>query len=201
MLPRAQSDLVPDARRGRVRVFGQENDGVELRGVRGVDAGGRADETVWGLRDHERRPRTQDPGRLGQDHLEPPRIAVAAGELDRILGGVDVRKTHHASLGLRHDLLGDTDDVAGAQLERTEDQAGEIVTRFDLRKPLDGEDLHHSRITPPVAASRTDSASSLAARLSFISVRVTCGRTRTASSPAAPAASAWSITSASSRPG
>ena len=68
-------------------------------------------------RDHERRPGAHDLDRLAQDHLDLPRIAVAAGELDGPRRRLDVVEADDAALDLRHRLLGDDDDVA--RLEAT----------------------------------------------------------------------------------
>ena len=63
------------------------------------------------------------------------------------------------------------------ELDGLGDHRRQIVAVPDLRQALDGENRDHPRITPPCAASRTASASRRVVRLSFISVRVTCGRT------------------------
>ena len=148
-----------------------------------------------GLGDHERRPAADDAGGLAEDDLEPPRVAVGAGEPPGLVRRLDLVQADDAPLGLRDHLLGDADDVAVAQLHRSRDQRREIVALGDLGEPLDRQDLDHAR-----AASRTASASRRAARRSRISVAVTCGRMPSRSTAAAPSASARSTTSASISP-
>jgi len=87
------------------------------------------------------------------------------------------------------------------RLEAMPNARHRTLLRLILGETLDGDDLYHRRVTPPSAASRTAAARERAALRSFISVRVTYGRTPAASTFFAPDASARSRTSASSRPG
>ena len=186
-----------------VGILRQQDDLVGRRRVRGIDPGRGADEAVARLGDHERRAAPEHARRLAQDHLELARVAVTR-ESDRLLGRLNFGERDYPPLRLRDDLVGDADDVAVLELDRCGDHRRQVVSSLDLREPFDWEHgyaacgattssrtkidgfavvfvldfVSHSRITPPRAASRTASASRRAVRLSFISVRVTCGRTR-----------------------
>ena len=106
------------ARGGGVRVERQQDHRARALRVRGIDAGRRADEAVPRARDHERRPRAHDLGRLAQDHLDLPRIALVPGELDGPRRRLDLVEANDATLDLRDRLLGHDDDVAVPRARR-----------------------------------------------------------------------------------
>src|SRR5205085_415647 len=112
-------------------------------------------EAMPGLRDHERRAGTQDARGLAEDDLEAPRIVAGACQLARFGRRLDLVEPDYATLGLRDDLVGHTDDVAVLELGAAGDQRGHVVSGHDFGQAFDGEDLDQSRITPPRAASRT----------------------------------------------
>src|SRR6476469_3132459 len=109
-----------------------------------VDAGGRTDEPVLGLRDHERPALSDDLLRLTEHHLDLARVALVAGELAGLLGRLEIVEPDDAPLGLRDRLLRDDEDVTVAQLGPLEDERPEIVALPDLRQAADGEDLDRS---------------------------------------------------------
>ena len=61
-----------------VRIDRKQDERVRPLGIRGVDTGGRADESVLRLRDHERRARADDLSALAQDHLDSARILIGS---------------------------------------------------------------------------------------------------------------------------
>ena len=110
-----------DARGRRVGIDRQEHERARLGRVRRVDARRGADEAVPRLRDHERRPRPDDRGRLGEDHLEAASV-VSGRELARALRRLDVVEPNDAALRLRDGLLRDDDDVAVLERHALGDQ-------------------------------------------------------------------------------
>ncbi len=101
-----------------------------------------------GLCDHEPGPGAHDAGALAQDDLELAQIAPLAGELTGALGGLDLVEADDAPLRLRDGLLGDDDDVAGAQLRRAGDHRAQVVAGADLGQALDREDGDHAGGSP-----------------------------------------------------
>ena len=97
-------------------------------------------------RDHERRPRAHDLGRLAQDHLHLPRVALVPGELDGARRRLDLVQANDAALDLRHRLLRDDDDVA--VLEPADAGAGvgqqpaEIVALLELGNARQADHPH-----------------------------------------------------------
>ncbi len=133
---RQRRQALAERRGGGVRVERQQDHGAGALRIRGIDAGGGADEAVPRARDHERRPRAHDLSRLAQDHLHLPRVAFLAGQLNRPRRRLDLVQSNDPALGLRHRLLGHDDDVA--VLEATHARAGvgqqlpEVVPLLEL---------------------------------------------------------------------
>ncbi len=106
---------------GLVRVFGQQHDG-SLGGVGLIHARRRQDQAVPGLRDGGGAAPGDHPHRLRLDGLLP--------------GGGD-----HPALRLAHDLRGNDEDVALAQVGRgAEDEGRQVAARGDLGQPGDRHD-------------------------------------------------------------
>ncbi len=135
---------------GCVGVDREQDEHAGAGRVRGVDTGRGADEAVAGLGDHERRSRADDACGLAENHLDVTRI-VAAGMLQRGVGGLDVLERNHAALRLGHGLLGHHEDVSAREtagpLRSLRKQPGEVVPLLDLGDALQREDLDsgHSR--------------------------------------------------------
>src|SRR5205085_911648 len=113
----------PDAQPvgGRIGILRQQNDGVWLGRVRGIDAGGGADEAVPGLRDDERRPCSDEASALAQDHLEPAGILLP-GQLARLGGWLYRGQPDDPTFGLGDNFVRDNDHVAVLELHRSRDQ-------------------------------------------------------------------------------
>ena len=150
-----------DPRGRRIGIDREEHERAILRRVRRVDSRRRADEAVPRLRDHERRPRPDDLGCLGEDHLQAASI-FSGCELACALRRLDAVEPNHAALRLRDHLLRDDDDVAVLERHALGDQRGEIVSLDDLGDALDGyhAELRHrqgrsrrARDEPPRRAS------------------------------------------------
>ena len=175
--PVRASSAARSARRGRVRILGQQDDLVGRRRVRGVDPGRGADEAVACLGDHERRAAAEHAGRLAQDHLEPgagrrrPR-ARAPPRTARPRRGATTRPSAFETTFWATQTTSPSRSSTAAAIIAARSSPSTIsgspstgrtaITRASRR-----------RGPPP----RTASASRRAVRLSFISVRVTCGRT------------------------
>ena len=113
-----------------------------------------------------------------------------------------------ASLGLRHDLLRDRDDVVVAHAERSQrlgQHRGKVVALADLREALDGPDLDRhdasstavrataaatssSRITVSVTATRIPSSSAIRGAASRSRSSITHAESRSRYARAAPSA-------------
>ena len=94
-------------------------------------------------RDHERRARANDLGRLAQDHLHLPGVALLPGQLHCPGGRLDLGEPHDSPLHLGDRLLCDDDDVAwlepsGARAGLGQ-QAAEIVACLELRHALEAD--------------------------------------------------------------
>src|SRR5439155_12260475 len=109
-------------------------------------AGVRADEPVARLADQDAALPANDLRALRQHDLDLARVLPRLRRhLARALARCDIREMHDAPLALRHDLLGDDDDVAVADLLAlgmggAPDERREIVARPDLRQTVDGGD-------------------------------------------------------------
>ena len=104
-----------------------------------VDAGIGADKPVPRLRDDHPVGANQADALVEHD-LDLAWIGLQpGGQFDRLRTRGDGGHVHESTLGLRHGLLGDDDDVAfdegGA---RRQDQGRKVVTRLDLGKTGDG---------------------------------------------------------------
>ena len=87
-----------DAGRRCVGIDRQEDEHAGRGSVRRVDTCRGADEPVRRLGDHERRAHAHHARGLAQDHLDPARIVVVAGDLDRLGGRLDGCELDHAPL-------------------------------------------------------------------------------------------------------
>ncbi len=96
-----------------------------------------------GLRDHQPVSRAHDARGFPQDRLELSQVRSRPGKLARSLTRVDPIEAHDPALELGDDLLCDDDDITVPQLESGGDHRFEVVPLFDLRKPIDREDLDH----------------------------------------------------------
>jgi hypothetical protein len=106
---------------GLVRVLGQQHDGPR-GGVGLIHASCRQHQSVPGLRDGGGAAPGHHPHRLGLDGLLP-------------------RDGDHPALRLTHDLRGDDEDVARAQVRGGRgDERGEVAARGDLGQPGDRHD-------------------------------------------------------------
>ena len=88
------------------------------------------------LRDHERRPRTNEARTLAQDCLQPPRI-LAGRKLARLRRRLDFVEAHHPAFGLGDDLVRNDDHVSGLELRGGGDQSRDVVPLAHLRQPPD----------------------------------------------------------------
>ncbi len=150
--PRPLADLLANGCSGRVGVDGQQHERVRLGRVRCVDAGGRTHEPVARLRDHERWARAHDPRGFAEDHLQVARV-VSSRELDGCSRRLDVVEANDPPLRLRHDLLGDHDDVAVLELDPLDDERAEVVPLRDLREAFHRDDTKlRQRPAPPLRA-------------------------------------------------
>ena len=93
------------------------------------------------LGDDEAPAHADEAHRLPQDRLEPTRVLLGAGELDRLGGGLELVEPHHAALGLGDHLLRHDHDVAVLEPDPLRDERRHVVALAHLRDPLDGEDL------------------------------------------------------------
>src|SRR5262249_36284536 len=116
--------------------------------VRLVDACGRADESVPGLADDERRPHTDDALRLAEDPLDAARVSLVACDLACALGRLDIVEPDDSPLHLRDRLLRDDDDVAVLELDAVDDVRGEVVAFVQLRDAGDGKDVEAGQCRP-----------------------------------------------------
>ncbi len=177
---RLAPQAVADAAGRAVAVDGQQRRVAPLH-VRQVDAGVGAHEAVDRLADDELAPSAQHPHRLPLDQR-----LVRQG-----IVGID---RHQPVLGLRHDLLGDHDDVAvdeGRALGDggLGDERGQVGAHADLGQALDAEDLESCRHRPgsPTAApaSSTTRARAAASVGPVMIVGATTARTPSASTASA----------------
>ena len=95
------------------------------------------------LRDHQRPALADDLLRLAQHGLHLARIALVARQLTGLRGRLQRVDPDHTTLGLRHDLLRDDDDVAVLELGAPGDQRAEVVALPDLGQAAHGDDLNH----------------------------------------------------------
>ena len=130
--------------RRRVRVDRQQDEHARLGRVRMVDAGRRADEPVRGLGDHERPALADDPLRLPQHGLHLARVALVAGELDRLRRRLEAVDADHATFRLGHDLLREHEHVAVRELGAFRDHRRQIVALPDLGQAVHGQDRDHA---------------------------------------------------------
>ena len=143
---------------------------------------------MFSLRDDEFAAAAQDANRFRLDQrLVRQRI-----------GRVDIDE---ATLGLRHDLLGDDKAVAILKVSvvGSGDQFGEIVAGADLTNVVDGDDLEIGHGQTPIAASWQAWASAAATPGCFMMVGMTIGRIPASSTSEARSRSASSITSVAAR--
>ena len=167
--------------RGLVRVLGQQHHGPR-GGVGLVHPGRGQHQAVPGLRDRGRAAPGHHPHRLRLDGLLP-------------------RGGDHPALGLAHDLGGDHEDVAVAQVrDRRRDQRRQVGARGDLRQPGDRE--HRNRRSCTHVSSRARSSAARAIAVVAGRSRISSGSARTsipASAGSSPrmstAALSWSSTS------
>jgi hypothetical protein len=124
--------------RRRIGIDGKQDERVRTLRVRRVDPGGRAHESVTGLRDHERWPRPYDLTGLAENNLDPARITVCS-KLHRTLRRLDPAEVDDTTLDLRDCLLGDDEHVVGldACLARgIHEERSEVVPLLELRDPV-----------------------------------------------------------------
>jgi hypothetical protein len=95
---------------------------------------------VSGLRDHERRTNPHDARRLAKDHLDPARVLVAFGDLERALRRLDLVETDDTAFRLRDRLLGEHDDVPVLDLDALRDERREVVAARDFGQADDRDD-------------------------------------------------------------
>ena len=100
-------------------------------------------------RDDERAARAHDADGFAQDHLDVPRVAVRAGELERTRRRVDVLQASDAAFRLRDDLLREHDDVAVLERAALRHELGEVRAGGDLGQALERQDreAHGSPVT------------------------------------------------------
>jgi hypothetical protein len=95
---------------------------------------------VPGLGDHQRLAHAHHALRLAQDRLDAARVLIVAGDLARLLRGLDVVEADDAALRLRDGLLREDDDVAVLELELRADELSEVISFLDLRQAFDRND-------------------------------------------------------------
>jgi hypothetical protein len=103
---------------------------------------------VGRLGDHQRLAHAHHALRLPQDRLDAARVLIVAGDLARLLRGLDVVEADDAALRLGDGLLRENDDVAVLELELGRDELGEVVPFTDLRQALDRNEANLSQGKP-----------------------------------------------------
>ena len=93
---------------------------------------------MLGLGDDERQPNAHHARRLAEDHLDPPRILLVAGNLPRALRRLHAGESDNPALGLRDDLLRKHDDVAVLELDLGDDELRQSVPSLISGRPVTG---------------------------------------------------------------
>ena len=144
------TDAVADLLRRRIGIIREQDEHLRPGRIRRVDARGGADEAVLRLGDDERQPNAHDPCSLAEDHLDPARILLVAGDLPRPVRRLDAGESDDPAFGLRDDLLREHDHVAVLELDLRDDELGKVVPFLDLRQSGDRDDAKLAAQGSPV---------------------------------------------------